>query len=126
VPPELLVFENLSIPSKTGFTAIHAAAESGQLRKISNNRLTGELMMTRNDNGDTPLHAAAFEGHLDQVPAALLTRERLSTRNYDGISVAALAIERGFISQVPEHARPKSYGPFMRLLRRVSRARSPF
>jgi ankyrin repeat protein len=88
--------------------------------------LTGELLMTRNDHGDTPLHAAAYEGHLDQVPAALLTRERVGTRNYDGISVAALASERGFLSQIPASAQPKRYGPVSRLLRKLSRTRSPF
>jgi hypothetical protein len=60
------------------------------------------------------------------VPAALLTPERVATRNYDGISVAALAAEKGFISQIPEASRPKSLGPVSRLLRRISRTRSPF
>jgi len=112
--------------SRLPVTAIHAAAETGQLRKIPAERLTGELLMTRNDNGDTPLHAAAYEGHLDQVPEALLTRERVAARNYDGISVAALASERGFESQIPAASRPKSSHSVSRFLRRLTRTRSPF
>ena len=64
------------IASKSGFTAIHAAAETGQLKKIPVAQLTRELLLTRNDNGDTPLHAAAHEGHLDQVPPEFLARVR--------------------------------------------------
>jgi len=120
------VFANLSVPSKTGFTAAHAAAETGQLSKIPAAQLTAGLLMTRNDNGDTPLHAAAYYGHLDQVPAELLTRERVGARNYEGISVAALATERGFASQIPEGSRPKTFGSVSRLLRKLSRTRSPF
>jgi hypothetical protein len=82
--------------------------------------------VTRNDNGDTPLHAAAYEGHLDQVPGEILTKERMATRNYDGVSVASLAVERGHISQIPEASRPKAFGPVSRLLRRISRTRTPF
>jgi len=118
--------ENLSLPSKSGFTPIHAAAETGQLTKIPAECLTGALLLTRNDNGDTPLHAAAYEGHLDQVPASLLTRENMATRNYEGISVAALAAERGFTSQIPSSARPRSMGSISRLLRRLSGTQSPF
>ena len=61
-----------------------------------------------------------------QEPSSLLTPERVATRNYDGITVAALAAERGFISQIPEASRPKAFGPVSRLLRRISRARTPF
>ena len=71
-------------------------------------------------------HAAAYEGHLDQVPAALITPERLALRNYDGISVLSLAVERGFTEQLPQACRPRSFGPVARLLRRISRTRTPF
>ncbi len=120
------MFETLSIPSKTGFTPAHAAAETGQLNKIPVEQLTPSLLVIRNDNGDTPLHAAAYEGFLYQVPASVLTHERMGTRNYDGISVAALAADRGHLSQIPQSSRPKTFGPVSRLLRRISRTRTPF
>jgi hypothetical protein len=60
------------------------------------------------------------------VPVSVLTPQRVATRNYDGVSVAALAAERGFISQIPEASRPKALGPVSRLLRKLSRTRSPF
>jgi hypothetical protein len=63
---------------------------------------------------------------MDQVPAELLTAERVGTRNYDGVSVARLAMERGFITQIPEASRPKAFGAVSRLLRRISRTRTPF
>ena len=60
------------------------------------------------------------------MPADVLTRENTSTRNYEGVSVAALAAERGFIAQIPHAARPKRYGLFSRMLRRISNTRPPF
>ena len=112
----LLTAGNLTLPSKSGFTAIHATAETGQLRRIPAAHLTAEMLLARNDNGDTPLHAAAAEGHLDQIPPALLTRAMMGTRNYEGLTVAALARQSGHFDQVPRHARPLPPGIIGRLL----------
>ncbi len=112
--------------SKSGFTAIHAAAETGQLDKIPAAQLTIELLLTRNDNGDTPLHAAAYEGHLDQVPRESLSLETVGTRNYDGVSVARIAMERGFHEQIPDSARPKTISPFCQFLHYLGGFRVPF
>ena len=63
VPAGQLVFENLSIPSKTGFTPAHAAAETGQLGKIPARQLTTpSSCTTRNDNGDTPAARRRLRG----------------------------------------------------------------
>ncbi len=112
--------------SKAGFTAIHAAAETGQLSTIPVEHLTADLLLTRNDNGDTPLHAAAYEGHLDQVPSELLTAINISVRNYDGVSVWRTACDRNFEKQIPAAARPRNLGPIDRFFRRIFRARSNF
>ncbi len=114
------------ISSKAGFTAIHAAAETGQLKTIPVDQLTPDLLLTRNDNGDTPLHAAAFEGHLDQLPLGALNSERLLTRNYDGLTVDELARDRGHYDQIPIAARPKTMNPVRRFFRNLGRSRAPF
>ena len=85
----------------------HGAAETGQLSQIPRERLTTDLLLTRNDNGDTPLHAAAYEGHLDQIPPSLFTPDLLAVRNYDGVAVGRVAVTRGFAGQLPTDVRPK-------------------
>ena len=112
----MLTTDNLTISSKSGFTAIHAAAETGQLNRIPAAQFTAQLLLARNDNGDTPLHAAAAEGHLDQIPPALLTRAMMGARNYEGLTVAVLARQTGHFDQIPRHARPLPPGPLGRLL----------
>jgi hypothetical protein len=114
------------VASKSGFTAIHAAAETGQLAKIPGDQLTTDLLLTRNDNGDTPLHAAAYEGHLDQIPVRHFTPELLNVRNYDGITVGRLALDRGFGDQIPPTLRPRPPGPIKRLTEKLGITRPPF
>ena len=96
------------------------------MAQIPRERLTADLLLTRNDNGDTPLHAAAYMGHLDQVPPALFTPELLNVRNYDGVTVGRLAIQGGFTGQIPPDLRPKSPGAVSKLLTRLGMRRSPF
>ncbi|MEX2044140.1 MAG: ankyrin repeat domain-containing protein, partial [Opitutus sp.] len=108
------------------FTAIHAAAETGQLEKIPAAQLTTDLLLTRNDNGDTPLHAAAFEGHLDQVPAGLLTPDIIGTRNYDGLSVVRTAFNRDHMDQIPAESRPRAMNPLRRLLHNLGKSKAPW
>lgn len=110
----------------SGFTVIHAAAETGQLNKIPKAEINRELLLTRNDNGDTPLHAAAYEGHLDQIPATLITADLLSVKNYEGVSVGRLAIERGFVEQLPVSLQPKRPGVIGKFLQKSGFSRAPF
>jgi hypothetical protein len=114
------------IPSKAGYTAIHAAAEAGFLAQIPRDRLTIDLLITRNDFGDTPLHAAAVEGHLDQIPREFFNRSTLFLRNYNGGTPIGAAIRHGHADQLPDEYRPKPIGPLRRFLIRLGLARPPF
>ena len=60
------------IEAQAGTTALHQAAEEGNLKDISG--VTAEFLATVKDNhGNTPLDHAASYGHLDQITDLTIT-----------------------------------------------------
>jgi ankyrin repeat protein len=96
------------------------------LGQIPNDRLTLELLVSRNDFGDTPLHAAAVEGHLKDVPPQFLNRTTLTIKNYTGATAIRAAIHNGHADQLPAEFQPQPPTFVQKLLHKTGFFRPPY
>eukprot|EP00884_Botryococcus_braunii_P006032 jgi/Botrbrau1/1542/Bobra.0107s0030.1 len=98
-----------------GFTALHAAAVSGQAEVVEWLILNGaNILATSNDGlGDTPLHYAAAKGHLAVVRTLLRYGADAHNRNSLGQSPGHLAHQQCFPSpsSVPLRAHNHTANP---------------
>ena len=92
-------------PGYLGFTALHLAAEHGNLNLVPKKFLTpnnlSKPLSTKFQKGKTVLHVAAQYGHLDQLPADGFTPENLSLKCDKGETALHVAARYGHLDQIP-------------------------
>ncbi len=96
---------HFTCPTYLGFSALHLAAEHGNLDLVPKEFLTAanlsKPLNTKFQKGKTVLHLAAQHGHLDQIPAAGITAENLSLKCERGETALHVAARYGHLDQIP-------------------------
>jgi ankyrin repeat protein len=96
---------HFTCPGYLGFTALHLAAEHGNLNLVPKEFLTpnnlSKQLSTKFQKGKTVLHIAAQYGHLDQLPAHCFTAENLSLKCDKGETAVHVAARGGHLDQIP-------------------------
>ena len=96
---------HFTCPTYLGFSALHLAAEHGNLDLVPPEFLTaanlGRPLDTKFQKGQTVLHLAAQYGHLDQIPPAGFTPESLCLKCERGDTALHVAARHGHLDQIP-------------------------
>jgi len=111
--------------SKSGHTPIHAAAESGNIGQIPRDRLTVDLLISRNDSVTPRCTPPPSRATSTRSPASSSNRATLLIRNYNGGTPIGAAIRHGHADQLPAEFVPAPPTAIQKFLYRIGASRPP-